>query len=118
MGRPIVHFDISGADISVTAEFYGELFGWRVGDEETEGYRLVATAEGSIGGGLMTSPPGTPPGVTIYVGVEDLEASLRRAEELGGTTIVEPMPIPGFGSFALIQDPQEAVVGLFEETEA
>lgn len=115
MGRPIVHFEIRGADISATAAFYRDLFDWTVGDEEIEGYRMVETAEGSIGGGLMATPPGMPAGVTVYVGVEDLEAALLLAEQLGGKTLAEPMPIPGFGSFALIQDPQEAVIGLFEE---
>jgi predicted enzyme related to lactoylglutathione lyase len=116
MTRPIVHFEIAGADISQTAEFYRELFGWRVGEEQMDGYRLVDTGEGSIGGGLMKTPPGVPAYVTVYVSVEDLEAALRRAEELGGKTMVEPMPIPGFGTFAMVGDPQGAMVGLFEET--
>jgi uncharacterized protein len=118
MARPIVHFEIAGADISETAEFYRELFAWQVGEELMDGYRLVETGEGSIGGGLMRTPPGVPASVTVYVSVEDLEAALTRAEELGGKTVLEPMPIPGSGSFALISDPQGAVVGLFEETTA
>jgi len=53
--------------------------------------------------------------VTIYVSVDDLRASLERAEELGGKKVVEPMPIPGVGTFAMFQDPDGVMIGLFEE---
>jgi predicted enzyme related to lactoylglutathione lyase len=53
--------------------------------------------------------------VTIYVSVADLRASLDKAEELGGKTVVEPMPIPGVGTFAMFQDPDGVMIGLFEE---
>lgn len=66
----------------------------------------------------MKTPEGLPPYVTIYVEVDDLQAALTRAEQLGGKTVVEPMPIPGFGAFAWFRDPGGAVVGLFEEPPA
>lgn len=52
--------------------------------------------------------------MTVYVGVEDLRTSLQKVKELGGKVIVEPMPIPGFGEFAMFQDPDGAMMGLFE----
>jgi predicted enzyme related to lactoylglutathione lyase len=54
----------------------------------------------------------------VYVGVEDLLTSLQKVKELGGKVIVEPMPIPGFGEFAMFQDPDGAMMGLFEERPA
>ncbi len=51
----------------------------------------------------------------IYVSVDDLRASLEKAEELGGKKVVEPMPIPAVGTFAMFQDPDGVVIGLFEE---
>jgi hypothetical protein len=57
------------------------------------------------------------PYVTIYAAVDDLRATLQRAEELGGKMVVEPMPIPGVGSFAMFQDPDGVMMGLFEEKE-
>ena len=53
--------------------------------------------------------------MTIYVSVDDLRASLEKAEELGGKMVVEPMPIPGVGTFAMFQDPDGVMIGLFEE---
>ena len=75
---------------------------------------MVETEPGSIGGGLMRVPEGVAPYVTIYVEVVDLEASLRAAEELGGKRITDPMPIPGFGAFAMLTDPDGAGIGLFK----
>ena len=115
MGRPIMHFEIASPNLERATAFYEELFDWRIGDEQMDGYRLVETADGSIGGGLLRTPEGVFPYVTVYVGVEDLGATLERAEELGGKTIVEPMPIPGAGTFAMFQDPDGVMLGLFQE---
>jgi predicted enzyme related to lactoylglutathione lyase len=115
MGRPVRHFEIASPNLERAAAFYQELFDWEVGEEELDGYRLVQTAEGSIGGGLLRSPEGVFPYVTIYVGVDDLPATLGRVEELGGKMVVEPMPIPGVGRFAMFQDPDGVMMGIFEE---
>jgi predicted enzyme related to lactoylglutathione lyase len=118
MGRPIMHFEIGSSNLDLAAEFYRELFDWSVGEELMDGYRLVQTAEGSIGGGLLRTPDGVLPYVTVYVGVEDLQETLRKAEELGGKMVVEPMPIPGVGAFAMLQSPDGVVIGLFREQPA
>lgn len=115
MGRPIVHFEIASPNLERASAFYLELFGWEVGEEQMDGYRLVKTAEGSIGGGLLRTPEGIFPYVTVYVGVDDLRASLQKAEELGGKVIVEPMPLSGVGEFAMFQDPDGVMMGLFNE---
>ena len=115
MGRPIMHFEIASPNLDRSATFYRELFEWTVRDEEMAGYRLVKTSDGSIGGGLLRTPEGIFPYVTIYVGVDDLAGTLDRAEELGGKRVFEPMPIPGVGTFAMFQDPDGVMLGLFQE---
>ena len=80
MGRPVMHFEIASPNLERAAAFYEELFDWRVGDEQMDGYRLVGTDDGSIGGGLLRTPEGVFPYVTVYVGVEDLKETLERAE--------------------------------------
>ena len=115
MGRAVVHFEIASPSLERASDFYRELFDWEIGEEEIDGYRLVRTADESIGGGLLRAPEGVFPYVTIYVAVPDLRATLARAEELGGKMVVEPMPIPGVGSFAMFQDPDGVMVGIVEE---
>jgi len=49
------------------------------------------------------------------VAVDDLDKYLKRAEELGGSTVLGPMPVRGIGAFAMLCDPDGNIVGLFRE---
>jgi predicted enzyme related to lactoylglutathione lyase len=52
--------------------------------------------------------------VKIYMRVDDLDAYLSRAEELGGQRLVPPTDLPGdFGRFAVFADPDGNPVGLW-----
>jgi uncharacterized protein len=54
------------------------------------------------------------PVARIYVRVDDLPAYLERAERLGGRRLVEPTDLPGgFGTFAVLADPDGNQVGLW-----
>ena len=88
-----MHFESRVTEPGESGGLSEELFDWDVGEEQMDGYRLVGTTDGSIGGGLLRTPEGVFLYVTIYVGVDNLVGTLERAEELGGKTIVEPMPI-------------------------
>ena len=53
--------------------------------------------------------------LTIYIQVDDLQASLEKAESLGGQTLVPPRPIPsGMGAFAMFLDPSGNCIGLYQ----
>lgn len=115
MGNPVVHFEIGGKIAERTRAFYSELFGWDIGIDET-GYGLVDTrSDIGIRGGMMVTPPEVPPYLTVYVAVDDLDKYLKRAEELGGSTVLRPMPVKGIGAFAMLGDPDGNIVGLFRE---
>ena len=45
------------------------------------------------------------PQTTFYVQVEDIEASLQKAAELGGETVAPVTVIPGLVTFAQFKDP-------------
>src|SRR5437588_4251353 len=101
MGNPVVHFDISGPDAAALQSFYGELFGWAVTSLPEMEYALVDTQAGSgINGGIGTSRDGNG-GVTFYVFSEDLQASLDKAESLGGRTTQPVTVIPGTVTLAM-----------------
>ena len=53
-------------------------------------------------------PPGVPPHWNIYFGVEDVDATVAKAEGLGGTPAVPAMDVPGVGRMAMVTDPQGA----------
>ncbi|WP_296366699.1 VOC family protein [Pseudonocardia sp.] len=115
MGNPVVHFEIGSAVAERSRSFYSSLFGWSV-QTDSHGYGVVATgSDVGIGGGIMQTPPGVPPWVTVYVGVDDVEKSLARAEELGGHRIMGPTPVGEVGEMAMFSDPDGNPIGLFRE---
>lgn len=58
-------------------------------------------------------PETSPTHPTVYVQVDDLHGSSRRAETLRAEILVPPNPIPGVGATALLDDPEGNTVGLF-----
>jgi hypothetical protein len=74
---------------------------------------IVAKSNGREIAGMMTIPPeaeGTPPNWGLYVTVDDVDATVRKVEELGGKICVPPRDIPEVGRFCVIQDPQGAFI--------
>lgn len=116
MSQPVVHFEINVKDRAKSAEFYSQLFGWKTSTATGFDYSLVEPAhEKTIGGGIGPYQPGQGPSITFYVGADDLQASLNKAEKLGGRTVMPPTPIPGIGSCAMFADLDGNVVGLFKD---
>jgi uncharacterized protein len=112
MGRPVVHFEIGCRDKAKTAEFYSALFEWT--PQEIGPATMIATGADSGIQGHISSLGHEPHNYTLfYVQVDDLEAYLKKAESLGGKTLVPPVPIPT-GRFAWMADPEGNTVGLFE----
>ena len=52
------------------------------------------------------------PLATFYVQVDDIHASLAKAGELGGETVVPVTDIPGMATFAQFKDIEGNVIGL------
>jgi uncharacterized protein len=115
MGDPVVYFEILGADGATLREFYSAMFGWTIeAVEGTDGgYHRVRKEPGGVEGGIGAFP-GAPSTVTFYVAVDDLHAAVARANELGGTTVMEPRAVNGTVESAWIQDPEGHVIGLIK----
>ena len=117
MGQPVAFFEVISDEPKRAREFYGELFGWQIAEGPgMEGYALVDTGAGesAVGGGIGPSQGPGDTGVKIYMRVDDLDAYISRAEQLGGAPLVPPMDLPGdFGRIAVIADPDGNPVGLW-----
>ncbi len=100
--------------------FYGELFGWKYEEmpmDQGGAYSWFKPANGP-GGGIMAKPvPEAPTAWTPYVETDDLDASVARVTELGGTVHMGPTPVPGHGIFAVVADPAGGVIGLWKNIE-
>ena len=113
MSHPIVHIEFSAQDREAAARFYSDLFGWKV-EQFPEMNYATFEAEGGPGGGFNPVTETNPAGaVVVYVGTDDIDASLAKAESLGGKTVYPKTEIPGIGWFGLFQDPTGNTVGLY-----
>ena len=118
MGNPVVHFEIAGKDAESLSEFYSSLFDWdAAGQIPGDVYGLEPAAENEVRGHILPTTDDMPVSnyVSIYVQVEDLQASLDKAESLGGKTCLPPKVIPGGnGAFAMFLDPSGNCIGLYK----
>lgn len=115
-----VWYELMTTDVVAAAAFYGTVIGWasRPGDAaDASGYHLFSTG-GTEVAGFMPLPPDAPaPGWTGYIGVEDVDALNTAILADGGHQHVPPTDIPGIGRFAIVADPQGAVVSIIRSAE-
>ena len=64
------------------------------------------------GGGVAGGPDGYEGHVTFYVAVDDIEASLQKAESLGGTRVMGPEKIMDMVELGQFKDPEGHVIGV------
>lgn len=103
-------------DVRGAKAFYGELLGWTFQSVNPAGvdYTMIKAGDREVGG-IMNIPEknsGMPPNWGVYVTVNNVDELVARVEKLGGKICVPPQDIPGVGRFALIQDPQGAMLSL------
>lgn len=113
MGAPVVHFEIMGGKGNQLEKFYSELFGWKINSNNPMKYGIVDTGggPGGINGGVGANQDGSKR-VSVYVQVDDLQATLDKVERLGGKTILAPTEVPGGPKLAMFTDPAGNVTGI------
>ena len=87
MPHPVIHAEIRSGDPDATRTFFAELFGWTYSDGAFPGYTFVDTGVEGVLPTAIGPLQGGADAVLFFVGVEDVEATLARAEQLGGKTI-------------------------------
>lgn len=107
MGNPVMQFQILSKTPDATANFYAALFGWNVDANNAMGYRQINTgSKEGIQGGIWPAPPQAPNFVQLFVAVEDVKASAKKAEGMGAKTIIPPTMLPEGDEMAVMHDPQ------------
>ncbi len=113
--------DYNAHDMNAAIEFYGSLFGWEAAVQDTHGgppYAMFTLGGGDVGGiGQMSDEmkaQGIPPMWNSYVHVDDIDAAAAQAEQLGATIAVPVMPVMDAGRLCFFQDPQGAMVALWQ----
>lgn len=102
------------SDLESAKKFYGDLFGWEFRETETifGNPYLVAMKGDKVVAGMLLREGNMPDDVPLqwdtYVTVDDVDASARKVEALGGKVMLPPTDISGVGRFCVIIDPQGA----------
>lgn len=110
----IKHIEIAGVDGPALRSFYGELFGWEITRRDVAGFDYYdVQVGGEPTAGIRPEPDGRAE-IVVYVEVSDLDRTVERAEELGGSVRIPPME-HGDLRFALVEDPEGNPIGLLQE---
>ncbi|WP_101541086.1 VOC family protein [Blastococcus aggregatus] len=114
-GRPgaAAWVELQSRAVDASVAFYGDLLDWTPAPED-DGYRILHR-QGQPVAGAMAMPPEVPAEVPsywlVYFAVDDVDAAVRRVEELGGSVVVPTMTVQEM-RFAVVADPAGAVFAL------
>ncbi|MBC7723338.1 MAG: VOC family protein [Burkholderiaceae bacterium] len=106
---PVWH-ELHTRDYEGEIDFYRTAFGWQTAVlSDTEDFRYTTlTVDGAQYAGIMDGagflPEGQPSTWEIYIGVEDVDATVEKALALGGSLVIEAEDTP-FGRIAKVADP-------------
>ena len=116
-GLPI-WYELMTQDPGKIAAFYNAVLGWNVqqdGDELPNGarYGMIVREDGGNAGGVLTLSDemrehGAQPAWLIYFHVDDVDASVAKAQGMGASVQMPPMTMDGVGRMAMLADPQGA----------
>lgn len=110
--------ELVSSDPQASKQFYTELLGWSATEVEMPSgtYTMFMAGERPVAG-LVQLPADKAEATTTwidYITVEDLDATVAKAESLGAKLCMPPMEVPGKGRFAGLSDPQGAPIAFWE----
>jgi predicted enzyme related to lactoylglutathione lyase len=121
VAHPVNWFQIEGKEVPPLQKFYKAVFNWRMTPApDGSGLVMVAKEEGGrgepdgIAGHLGASRDGKA-GISVYIGVGDIAAHLKKVQDAGGQVAMPPMELSGgMGWIAGFIDPGGNWVGLWQ----
>lgn len=111
--------ELISPDVGESRNFYTALLGWTADDAPSGGGYTLFRKDGKEIAGLMAPPNADTPAPMwfTYVTVDDVDATVAMAEELGGKVLQPAFDVPQVGRGAVIADSTGAAVGLFQYAE-
>ncbi len=105
-GAPVVFFSIFGPEGENLQQFYSGLFDWKIAPNGDVMTAVSSPLPANIGKGEAET--------LVYVGVDDINATLAKVKERGGTIRYPRFEVPGRVILAVFKDPTGNSVGLVE----
>jgi predicted enzyme related to lactoylglutathione lyase len=117
MPNPVLHFQISSRQPEASAQFYSQLFAWKLSPVGGMPYHMIETEpKQGIPGGLAHATAEEPVEVTFYVQVPDVQAALEKALSLGAS-ITQPLVLvtPEL-TLGMFRDPEGRSIGVMHDS--
>lgn len=90
-------------DVEAAKKFYGSIFGWTFKKfDGSPNYTMIQGPNGELGGIMENA--GMSQWIPCFT-VANVDDTLKKAQEDGGSVFMEPMDIPSVGRYAMITDP-------------
>jgi predicted enzyme related to lactoylglutathione lyase len=111
-GTPI-WYELLTNDAAKATAFYEDVMSWRVQPRvpgDPKHYQMIDAPNVHLGGLMQLTDDmrskGAKPAWLFYVGVDDVDATLKKVTDAGGKILMPAFDIPNVGRLAMIADPQ------------
>ncbi len=116
-------YELMTTDPEAAEGFYARVVGW--GTQPSPGletrYATWTAHDQAIGGVMELTPDakagGALPRWMLYVAVTDVDATVEKAQALGGRLEEPPREVQGEGRYAVLSDPQGAVFAILQPSD-
>ncbi|MEM9553202.1 MAG: VOC family protein [Acidobacteriota bacterium] len=112
--------DLTVPNADTVRDFYAAVVGWEPKGRDMGGYddyEMLSPQSGETQAGICWARGANadlPATWLVYINVEDLDASVAKVTEAGGSIVQEIKDIGEYGRFCVIKDPAGAVSCLYE----
>ncbi|MDQ2975250.1 MAG: VOC family protein [Acidobacteriota bacterium] len=111
----VCYIEIPAIDITASAAFYKEVFGWRTRQRGDGSIAFDDTVGEVSGTWVVGRKVSTEPGLLIYIMVDSVAATIDTVIASGGK-IVQPIGMDAPEITARFNDPAGNVLGLYQES--
>ena len=118
--NPVVFWEIASHDAEASVQFLRSVFDWDIEFDEGVGFYIVPDSEPGrrIDGGVFTLKKARLPFLTIYIEVDDLEATVKLVEEHGGHIIEPPLDLASGSRICLFNEPSGVTLAIIQRAPA
>ncbi|MDQ3021513.1 MAG: VOC family protein [Bacteroidota bacterium] len=106
----ITHIEIPAPDLAKAVSFYSKIFKWKIEIINENSYAYFIIGNTNTGGGLDSSlkPSEGKHGVQVVIDVDDIDQTLKKIEDEGGSVTMAKTEIAGgHGFYACFIDPNK-----------
>ena len=117
MSATVTHFEIYSGDLNGLAQFYRDLFNWKIEKAPGVEYFHIQTGTGGnhgIAGGMLHRPIDGPRSWVHYVLVDSIDQTIERVGTLGGKLLYPKTAVPKTAWYAVVEDPEGNIFAVYQ----